>query len=100
MAGASGTGKTVTLQVLAEGFSRAGVPVFAADIKGDLSGMNNARGQRLSTGQAIAREVTRSVTNRVAGQIAANLGKSLGGQTGGTIGRAIICGTLGGMLRR
>src|SRR5215475_2722440 len=37
--GATGTGKTVTLQVLAEGFSRAGVPVFAADIKGDLSGV-------------------------------------------------------------
>ena len=37
--GATGTGKTVTLQILAEGFSRAGVPVFAADIKGDLSGM-------------------------------------------------------------
>jgi DNA helicase HerA-like ATPase len=39
IAGATGTGKTVTLQVLAEGFSRAGVPVFAADIKGDLSGI-------------------------------------------------------------
>src|SRR5829696_1690063 len=37
--GATGTGKTVTLQVLAEGFSRAGVPVFAADVKGDLSGI-------------------------------------------------------------
>jgi uncharacterized protein len=37
--GATGTGKTVSLQVLAEGFSRAGVPVFAADIKGDLSGV-------------------------------------------------------------
>src|ERR1700755_3532172 len=37
--GAAGTGKTVTLQVMAEGFSRAGVPVFAADIKGDLSGV-------------------------------------------------------------
>jgi len=37
--GATGTGKTVTLQVLAEGFSNAGVPVFAADIKGDLSGL-------------------------------------------------------------
>ena len=34
--GATGTGKTVTLQVLAEGFSRAGVPVFAADIKGEI----------------------------------------------------------------
>ena len=39
VAGATGTGKTVTLQLLAEGFSRAGVPVFAADMKGDLSGM-------------------------------------------------------------
>jgi DNA helicase HerA-like ATPase len=38
--GATGTGKTVTLQVLAEGFSDAGVPVFAADIKGDLSGVS------------------------------------------------------------
>src|SRR5829696_6065547 len=37
--GATGTGKTVTLQVLAEGFARAGVPVFATDIKGDLSGV-------------------------------------------------------------
>jgi DNA helicase HerA-like ATPase len=40
--GATGTGKTVTLQVLAEGFSAAGVPVFAADIKGDLSGVGVA----------------------------------------------------------
>jgi hypothetical protein len=39
VAGATGTGKTVTLQGLAESFSRAGVPVFAADVKGDLSGM-------------------------------------------------------------
>lgn len=37
--GATGTGKTVTLQTLAEGFSNAGVPVFASDIKGDLSGL-------------------------------------------------------------
>ncbi|MDH3506634.1 MAG: DUF853 domain-containing protein [Gammaproteobacteria bacterium] len=40
VAGATGTGKTVTLQILAEGFSRLGVPVFAADIKGDLSGIS------------------------------------------------------------
>src|SRR5678816_3589028 len=43
--GATGTGKTVTLQVLAEGFSAAGVPVFAADIKGDLSGLG-VKGER------------------------------------------------------
>ena len=40
--GATGTGKTVSLQVMAEGFARAGVPVFAADIKGDLSGISEA----------------------------------------------------------
>jgi hypothetical protein len=45
--GATGTGKTVTLQVLAEGLSRAGVPVFAADIKGDLSGIS-AVGEAMS----------------------------------------------------
>ncbi len=42
IAGATGTGKTVTLQVLAEGFSRLGVPVFLADLKGDLSGLAKA----------------------------------------------------------
>src|SRR3954452_4306793 len=42
IAGATGTGKTVTLQVLAEGFSRAGVSVFCADIKGDLAGISQA----------------------------------------------------------
>ncbi len=42
IAGATGTGKTVTLQVLAEGFSSAGVPVFLADVKGDLAGMAKA----------------------------------------------------------
>ncbi|WP_425074739.1 helicase HerA-like domain-containing protein [Sagittula sp. S175] len=42
IAGATGTGKTVTLQILAEGFSAAGVPVFMADVKGDLSGMAKA----------------------------------------------------------
>ena len=50
--GATGTGKTVTLQVLAEGFSDAGVPVFAADVKGDLSGIaapGDAEGRRWSS---------------------------------------------------
>jgi DNA helicase HerA-like ATPase len=62
--GATGTGKTVTLQVLAEGFSRAGVAVFAADIKGDLSGVSEP------------------------------------GETGGSLGRAIVRGTMGGILKR
>lgn len=42
VAGATGTGKTVTLQILSEGFSKAGVPVFAADVKGDLSGISQS----------------------------------------------------------
>jgi hypothetical protein len=48
MAGATGTGKTVTLQVLAEGFSAAGVPVFMSDVKGDLSGLPPRIGRRTS----------------------------------------------------
>ena len=38
--GATGTGKTITLQTMAEGFSRIGVPVFMADVKGDLTGIS------------------------------------------------------------
>jgi uncharacterized protein len=45
IAGATGTGKTVTLQKLAESFSRVGTPVFLADVKGDLSGLSQAGGQ-------------------------------------------------------
>src|ERR1700722_6272533 len=45
IAGATGTGKTVTLQVLAENFSALGVPVFMADIKGDLTGISQPGGQ-------------------------------------------------------
>jgi DNA helicase HerA-like ATPase len=44
IAGATGTGKTVTLQVMAEAFSRIGVPVFAADVKGDLAGISQPAG--------------------------------------------------------
>lgn len=46
--GATGTGKTVTLQNLAETFSKMGVPVFAADIKGDLSGVSKSGGNKQS----------------------------------------------------
>src|SRR4051812_47014982 len=45
IAGATGTGKTITLQVLAEHFSERGVPVFMADVKGDLAGISQAGGQ-------------------------------------------------------
>ena len=45
VSGATGTGKTVTLQILAEGFSKLGVPVFTADVKGDLSGIARQAGE-------------------------------------------------------
>src|SRR2546423_12903758 len=44
IAGATGTGKTVTLQTLAENFSARGVPVFMADVKGDLAGLSQPGG--------------------------------------------------------
>ena len=44
VAGATGTGKSVTLQSLAQGFSSIGVPVFMADVKGDLAGLAKAGG--------------------------------------------------------
>ncbi len=54
VAGATGTGKTVTLQVLAEAFSRIGVPVFVADIKGDLSGVSQPGGGNSRVAERIA----------------------------------------------
>lgn len=52
--GATGTGKTVTLQTLAETFSDMGVPVFAADMKGDLSGVANTGGNKESVQKRVA----------------------------------------------
>src|SRR6476660_8452355 len=51
--GATGTGKTVTLQVMAEQFSRIGVPTFMADVKGDLSGLAAAGGLTPKLGQRL-----------------------------------------------
>jgi DNA helicase HerA-like ATPase len=69
-------------------------------IFGTIFGTNRPHGQRLSPGQAIARDVARTVTNQVAGKVAADIGKSIGGSLGGSVGRAIVRGTLGGILRR
>ncbi|WP_425039069.1 helicase HerA-like domain-containing protein [Primorskyibacter sp. S187A] len=52
IAGATGTGKTVTLQIMAEGFSKAGVPVFLSDVKGDLSGLAAAGSDQFKLHQA------------------------------------------------
>jgi uncharacterized protein len=83
--------------------SEAGGGGFWAQLTAILAiifGTNRKRGQRLSAGQAMARDITRTVSNRVAGQIAADIGKSLGGATGSQVGRAIVRGALGGMLKR
>ncbi|MDO4693685.1 MAG: DUF853 family protein [Eikenella sp.] len=54
IAGATGTGKTVTLRKMAESFSAAGIPVFLADVKGDLSGMAEAGDGRGKVGERMA----------------------------------------------
>ena len=64
IAGATGTGKTVTLQILAEGFSQAGVPVFLSDVKGDLSGLAKAGSEAGKLhGAFVARNETINFTN-------------------------------------
>ncbi len=55
IAGATGTGKTVTLQILAEGLSAAGVPVFLSDIKGDLSGLGAAGSETAKAHEAFTK---------------------------------------------
>ncbi len=54
IAGATGTGKTVTLQVMAENFSARGVPVFMADVKGDLAGISQPGGQSSKVKERVA----------------------------------------------
>jgi len=54
VAGATGTGKTVTLQTLAESFSSIGVPVFLSDVKGDLSGLSKAGGNNQKVAERVA----------------------------------------------
>ncbi|MCP5431879.1 MAG: DUF853 family protein [Alphaproteobacteria bacterium] len=99
---ARGAGRGAAQGAPAEGGAQGGPGLLGgiAATLGGIFGTSRPRGQRLSTGQRVAREVTRTVTNRVAGQIAADLGKSIGGRTGSMIGRAIVRGALGGILRR
>ena len=67
---------------------------------GGIFGTTHLRGQKLTVGQHVARDVTRSVVNRVGGKVAGDIGKQVAGSMGNTIGRAIVRGTLGGILRR
>ena len=95
------TQATAATQAGAEGASRGGgILGQIGGVLGAIFGTSRPRGERLSTGQLITRQVTRSVTNKVAGQIAGSLGKSIAGSMGNTVGRAIVRGALGGILRR
>jgi DNA helicase HerA-like ATPase len=67
---------------------------------GGFFGTTHKRGETLTVGQHVAREVTRTVVNQAIGGLAAELGKTLGGRQGSSIGRAIVRGTLGGLLKR
>jgi hypothetical protein len=80
--------------------AQGGILSKVGDLFGSIFGTSRPRGQRLSTGQHVARAVTRSVTSQVLGKVAGDIGKSVAGSMGNTIGRAIIRGTLGGILRR
>ena len=63
-------------------------------------GIGRPRGAPLTTSQTVARNVARAVAVGVATQVAAVFAKSTGGKTAGTIGKAVVRGTLGGVLRR
>ena len=81
--------------------SGGGILGQIGSIVGTIFGTNRPRGKRLSTGQVIARDVTRTVTNKVAGEVVTSVAKSLGGGAiANSIGKAIVRGTLGGILRR
>ena len=54
VAGATGTGKTVTIHAMAEHFSRIGTPVFVADVKGDLAGISQAGGDNAKVTERVA----------------------------------------------
>ncbi|HVL72917.1 MAG TPA: helicase HerA-like domain-containing protein [Beijerinckiaceae bacterium] len=90
-------------EILAQRAAQATAPAGGGgllDRIGDFFGTSRKRGQTLNPGQMVAREVTRTVANRVAGQLAANIGKQLGGTMVASVGRAIVRGTLGGLLKR
>jgi hypothetical protein len=100
VAGTAASPGTAAGGTSADAAAGGGVLDKLTNIVGMIFGTNRPRGQRLSTGQVIARDLTRSVTNKVVGGMAANLGKSVGGSLGSSIGRSIVRGTLGGVLRR
>jgi DNA helicase HerA-like ATPase len=100
VAGTAAPAGTAAGGASADAAAGGGVLDKLTNIVGMIFGTNRPRGQRLSTGQVLARNVTRSVTNTVIGGVAANLGKSVGGSLGSSVGRSLVRGTLGSLLKR
>jgi hypothetical protein len=103
IAGATGTGKSVSLMVLAEGFSRLGVPCFLADAKGDLAGLAMAAadaGDDAAAGSSWGGAVHDALfdTKRRQGMIETT-GKQMVRTAGSQLGRQIMRGVLGGIFR-
>jgi hypothetical protein len=70
------------------------------DMIGSVFGTKRRKGETLTVSQHVAREVTRTVVSSAIGGLAAEVGKVIGGKQGSSIGRAIVRGTLGGLLKR
>lgn len=102
IAGATGTGKTVTLQIMAEAFSAQGVPVFLSDVKGYLSGLAEAEAAREFT--AARRYTAGGSAKRKAPSRGDSVGtafaKSFARQMGTRAGRAVMRGVLGALTGR
>ena len=84
----------------AEGDSGGGILGQIGALAGAVFGTSRQRGERLTTGQLVARNVARTVTGVVVGGVAAKVGKSVAGSMGSSIGRSLVRGALGSLLRR
>jgi DNA helicase HerA-like ATPase len=92
--GATGTGKTVTLQTMAEAFSSIGVPVFMADVKGDLAGLSQAG----SMNPKLKERVDKLALGNFAFAGCPTVFWDVYGALGSEVGRQIIRGVLGSIL--
>jgi len=84
----------------AEASAEGGVFHKIGSYVGNFFGIGRPRGQPLTTSQQVARNVARAIAVGVGTQVAAELTKASGSRTAGTIGKAIVRGTLGGVMRR
>lgn len=96
IAGATGTGKTISLQVMAEAFSTMGVPVFLADVKGDLGGIGHPGGTASKVVEKKP-EPANPMTGILA-DFAQTAGRTMTRTLSAEIGRQLVRGILGGIF--